>query len=84
MSLRWIYEDQGLTREEAEKLVLSIGGVAISKGWILPSIKKSYRIHIVPSFDCFTIHEDTSHHTVHKGKNARDRCIAVLEKLKLI
>lgn len=81
--MRWYYQEIGLTRKEAEAKILNLGAMpsSTSRGWQLPSVKKSWRIHIIPSDTYMEIHEDTSLHTVHKGEQARQRCKEIHDKL---
>jgi len=63
----WHYKDLGLTREEAESKILSIGfKPAENKGWEM-KLKKGGRFHIVPSAYYMNMHRDNPRHRVVGG-----------------
>jgi hypothetical protein len=83
----WYFKESGLTREQAESRVLSIGFTDAEKGWEKKlyqdgRTKRFRRLHIIPGIDYFSIHEDTMHHSVHRGKHAKKRREDVLHQLQ--
>lgn len=89
--MKWFYEDIGLNRLEAEEKVLSMNFKPVNRGWAVPlknkNGKESGRIHIVPSFNHFNVHQDSPSHKVCTHPEARyrvERIIKLLNKEKFL
>lgn len=79
-SIIWNYPQQGLTREQAEQKIYSLGFRDAEKGFEM--VFGDTRIHIIPSGDYMTMHRDNKHHTVMGGTKTRKLLKSVLADLE--
>jgi hypothetical protein len=90
--IKWHFEKEGLTREQADQRVLDIGFSPenATRGWRRKvdcgrrgNKHRKHNLHIVPCSEGFDIHEDSKgKHKVVKYPTAVERCKEILRELK--
>ena len=85
--MKWYYEKDGFTREEAEQRILALNFKSVNRGWAIDfKDKTKRRLHIVPSIDSMLIHQDVvvegGQHSISNSRKAILRCQIILKKLR--